>query len=355
LSSGAIAFALEALYEAAITPDAWSDTLRGFARATGSVGCLFYPQRPELTEIQFPASPDIGDFLTDFVQGGWYLNDHRASRGWPLLESGRSVVLEHDIASDEERRRSPYYQELLKRHDLPWWAAIAFKVDGRNWCMPILRSTTQGAFTSFDATGLAQAVPHLRRVVSLAGKLTLAHARSAAEALEQVGCAALVLDYWGRSVLLNALARSMIDLDLSLTNGRLHASDRGSDQRLQHLIDRAVAPRTPGAPPPAPAFVARREGRPYMVEAMPATGPMRDVFSRVAALVVITDLGARARPADGPIREAFGLTATEAKLATSLGSGEDLRTAAEIHGMAYETARRHLKAIFSKAEVNSQS
>jgi hypothetical protein len=107
MASEAIAKASAALYEAAVTPDAWSGALHGFARATGSVGCLFYPQRPELSNLQFPASPDIGDFLSDFFQGGWNRTDHRASRGWPLLESGRSVVVEHDIASDDERRHSP--------------------------------------------------------------------------------------------------------------------------------------------------------------------------------------------------------------------------------------------------------
>jgi DNA-binding CsgD family transcriptional regulator len=49
------------------------------------------------------------------------------------------------------------------------------------------------------------------------------------------------------------------------------------------------------------------------------------------------------------------ITPAEARLAATLGAGEDLRKAAEIHSMAYETARQHLKAIFSKAEVRRQS
>jgi DNA-binding CsgD family transcriptional regulator len=103
-------------------------------------------------------------------------------------------------------------------------------------------------------------------------------------------------------------------------------------------------------------FLARQEGhRPYIIEALPATGPMRDIFQRIAALLVVTDLDARLQTPNELIREAFGLTPAELRLATTLGSGEDLRTAAEIHGMAYETARRHLKAIFSKAAVNRQS
>jgi DNA-binding CsgD family transcriptional regulator len=355
MASEAITQALDMLYEAAVIPDAWSGALHRFARATGSVGCCFYPQDPKVTDLRFPASPDEGDMLTDFFHGGWYRIDHRASRGWPLVESGRAVILEHDIASDDERRRWPYYQEFLKRHDLPWWAAIGFTVDGQPWCVPIHRSARQGAFTPDEARDLAEAAAGLRRVVSLAGKFSLACARSAVEALEQVGSAALALDRRGRCVTMNALARSLMGGDLRMTDNRLHALDRDSDQRLQRLIDCGAASRTPGSSAPSPVFVRRREGRPYMVEALPATGPMRDVFQRIAALLVVTDLDQRPPPPDGLIRDAFGLTPAEARLASTLGAGEDLHRAAEIHSMAYETARQHLKAIFSKTDVRRQS
>ncbi len=92
-----------------------------------------------------------------------------------------------------------------------------------------------------------------------------------------------------------------------------------------------------------------------MVEALPATGPMRDVFQRIAALLVVTDLNARPPPPDGLIREAFGLTPAEARLSATLGAGEDLHRAADIHSIAYATARQHLKAIFSKTDVRRQS
>jgi DNA-binding CsgD family transcriptional regulator len=222
--------------------------------------------------------------------------------------------------------------------------------------VPILRSARQGAFTPSDVRDLGEAALHLRSVASLAGKFAVVYGRSAVEALERVGCAALVLDDRGQCVIMNALAESAMSGDLRPNGNRLHAFDRGSDQRLQHLIDRAVAPRAPVPPPvPSPVFVLRREGRPYMVEAMPATGPLRDFFPRIAALLVITDLNARPQLPDGLIREAFGLTPAEARLAAALAAGEDLRTAAERLGMTRETARWRLKVIFSKADVKRQS
>jgi DNA-binding CsgD family transcriptional regulator len=355
MESEAIALASAALYEAAATPDAWPGALQGMARATGSVGCRLRPVHLRPEDVAFPASPDIQGFLKDFASEGWLRADLRTLRGASLAESGRSVVIEHDVTTEEERRRSPFYQTLSRRHDLPWWAAIIFDVDGRKWCASILRTAAQGPFTPSDARCLANAAAHLGGAASLASKFDFAYGLGAVEALERIGRAAFVLDGAGLVVMANSRAEQRAAQDLKLVHSRLRAADAASDRRLQALIAEAVAPRVAGTAPPEPIFIARREGRPIMVEALPATGPMRDVFRRIAALVVITDLNARAKPADALIREAFGLTKAEGRLAAALAAGEDLRNAADCLGVAYETARVQLKAIFGKMQVSRQA
>jgi DNA-binding CsgD family transcriptional regulator len=355
MESEAIALASAALYEAAATPDAWPNALHGLARATGSVGCRLRPVHLRPEDVTFPASPDIQGFLSDFASEGWLRADLRTLRGVSLAEAGRSVVVEHDVTTEEERRHSPFYQTLSRRHDLPWWSAIVFEVEGRKCCASILRNAAQGPFTPADARSLAGAAPHLGRAASLAGKFALAHGLGAVEALERIGRAAFVLDHTGLVIAANSRAEQCAAGDLKLVHNRPRATDPASGRRLQDLIARAVAPRALGTAPPDPIFIARREGRPTMVEAFPAAGPMCDVFRGIAALVVITDLNARARPAGALIREAFGLTKAEGRLASILASGEDLRKAADILGVAYETARAQLKAIFGKAQVSRQA
>ena len=347
--------ALDGLYDAAVVPDTWPVALHRFARATGSVGCRFRPVHGSRDDLSFlPASPDIGGFLQDFVAEGWERTDPRKVRGVGLLKSGVRVAVDHQICSDEERRLSPFYQTLLRRHDLPWWAGILFKVDDRWWALSILRNGKQGPFEAGDLPVLADVAPHLERVVSLAARLALAHGRTAVDALERIGRAAYVVDRAARIVAANALAEAIASDGLTIVRGFLHATDRASDDRLQRTLARATV-RQPGAPPPDPVFVARREGRPLMVEALPATGAMADVFQRIAALVVVTDLDVRAKPADKVIRDAFGLTRAEASLASSLASGDELRAAGNSFGMSYETARAHLRAIFAKTHVSRQA
>ena len=108
------------------------------------------------------------------------------------------------------------------------------------------------------------------------------------------------MDKRGQSVLANTLAEDVLGEDLLVVWGRLSASAPESDRRLQGLLARALSPQSPGMVAPEPVFVRRREGRPFMVEAFPATAPMRDIFSRIAVLIVITDLDARPRPNSRP-------------------------------------------------------
>ena len=116
----------------------------GLARSLNRVCPLFNPRDAADTLLRVPASHDFRDFLDEFVRDGWWLNDHRASRGWPRFEGGRKVVIDHDVASDDERRTMPAYNELYNKYDLPGWAAVSFNVEGRLWAVPFLRSRSQG-------------------------------------------------------------------------------------------------------------------------------------------------------------------------------------------------------------------
>lgn len=54
------------------------------------------------------------------------------------------------------------------------------------------------------------------------------------------------------------------------------------------------------------------------------------------------------------LQERYGFTATEARLARRLLAGASLREASQTMGIAYETARGYLEALFRKTDTNSQ-
>jgi DNA-binding CsgD family transcriptional regulator len=71
--------------------------------------------------------------------------------------------------------------------------------------------------------------------------------------------------------------------------------------------------------------------------------------------VVVRDLDEQPLRLDAQLRELFGLTAAEARLASRLAAGDCLETVADELGVAYETARNQLKAIFAKTETHRQA
>jgi DNA-binding CsgD family transcriptional regulator len=74
-----------------------------------------------------------------------------------------------------------------------------------------------------------------------------------------------------------------------------------------------------------------------------------------AAAIFITDLEQHVEPSREILCRLYGLTPAEYKLAMLLVQGHSLRQAAEMRRITKETARWHLKNIFRKTNVSSQS
>lgn len=354
--------ALGFCYDAVVDPASWSDALHRLARSFDSVCCMFYPERPDDILHRMPASHDFKDLLNEFVRDGWWKHDHRAERFWPQLHAGRTVLLEHDIASDDERRTLPQYHELYNRYGMPWWAAIGFNVSGRQWGLPILRSDRAGPFTPADAVQLKGSIPHLSRMISLSGKLTLGRVASALDALDRAHVSAFALDWRGRVIRMNALAEGLVGNGIRLADGRLEASDRDSDTRLQRLLAAAVAAATEeisaiswiASAQPVPIWRFGR--RPLVVETMPARGLFADALYQARALVMVTDLDAAARqPSTERIRSVLDVTRAEARLLSCLSAGVDLTAAAAALGISPHTARSQIKSLFAKTDTHRQA
>lgn len=325
------------------------------AKALNSVGCLLYPENVEKTNLQLPVSSEISDFMTTFMDEGWYLRDHRATRGWPLIDAGRPVIIEHDVANDEERRTGAYYHELLLPHDLLWWAAVAIPVNGSRWCLPLLRSPSQGPYTPSEAIELTRLAPYLSKVVSLAEKFAISRGAAALDALSQIGSAAVLVDRQKRCLKFNAAAEALFGPALSLSNGRLVAADHATDARLQRLVDAVGCSHRSGGEALTEVVVTRRDDRPLLVEAFPVTGALSDAFFGAAALLTISVIGAAARPAPATLQSAFRLTPAEAKLTALLASGKGISEASSTLAITRETARSQLKAVFAKMGVTRQA
>ena len=117
--------ALDACYDAVSSPELWQSALHDLASSLGATCAMFYPKDVADGATQVPSSTHYADLLEDYVAGQWYENHYRADRGWPLLELNPvTVVLEHDLSTEEERRRLATYNEFYLKWGYPGFAAI---------------------------------------------------------------------------------------------------------------------------------------------------------------------------------------------------------------------------------------
>ena len=219
----------------------------------------------------------------------------------------------------------------------------------------ITRDDPRPAFENDRRALLQGLVPHLRIAIRLFAQ---SQAKAAEEdlyrdAIEHLALAVFILDRHGHVIRANRGAEALLAQEdgLSTFQGRLRIDDRAAAAQLDRLL---------AAPPPldraARIRITRPSGAPELgtiARAVPA--PDYLAASGAALALFIADPGAAGHLSPAVLRDLFRLTPAEALLATALAAGTSLADSAQQLGIAYNTARSHLRAIFEKTGTRRQS
>lgn len=172
----------------------------------------------------------------------------------------------------------------------------------------------------------------------------------------------ILLDRHGVMSFATAAAERILSAADGLTadrDGRLRASRASENAALQPLIA-AVGQIDLTAAGAAGGDVAvpRRSGLPPLVLSVRRLRLPEDLLVAhrpVVTAVTIRDPAAATRPLAESLQSLYGLTPAEAALAAALAAGSDLKTYTREADLSYETARWHLKNIFSKTGTSRQA
>ena len=167
----------------------------------------------------------------------------------------------------------------------------------------------------------------------------------------------LILDDAGQPVCVTPAAREMLDQadGLRLRGTHLHAAGAAEDRDLQQAIRDAIALARNGSGSSARALsVSRPSGLRdlgIVIQALPAA----DVAARPSIAIFIRDPERTVAVENEALRHLFGLTPAEAEVARKLAEGLSLEQAAQSLHISRNTARAHLRSIFSKSGITRQS
>jgi len=349
--------AADLFYEAAILPDLWPEALSAVARACGAAGAALYPFSPSL--IGALSSPEIAEYIADFIAGGWNGNNSRMRRGLELTAAGmQGLITDRDMFTPEELARDRFFNEFIRPHGAGATAGMVLARWGDEFVLPIAieRLAKEGPFERAEVARMNRLAARLQPAARLALRTGFTAARNLADTMSSFGREVALIGPSGRVIHMPAGFERHFGNALTIANGALGALSSEADAALQAAIRRALTPGPVLVRASAPIRIPRQDGRPpILAQVVPITGQGQDLLLLARAVIVIADPLTVRSEAVITLQSVYGMTPAEARLAVRIGGGENLRDAAAAESIALETARSRLKVIFSKTRTHRQT
>ncbi|MET4763209.1 DNA-binding CsgD family transcriptional regulator [Bradyrhizobium ottawaense] len=342
---------LNRLGEAAVNPEAWRDIMDDICRAVGASAAILLQSDVRTPDV--PRTASIAEATDLYFRNNWHLRDPRA-KAFPRMMAGE-VVTDLDMMTPEQIRADPMYNEVLFPFGYRWFAGIGFWADSAAWALTIQRTGHEGAFEAPDKQLLAQLAPRLTETATLATVMGRVALTSMTDVLDRVQQPALILNREGMVLRTNTAAETGFDNEIRIRERRLVVHDKQAMTRLDQLISMIRSTPDAAAMPASPILVRRTAKPPVVLRILPVDGAARSVFLGARAMLILSNLIPRAAPDPALIGQAFDLTPAESRLAALLATGTSLASASEHLRISRETARNHLKSIFSKTGAHRQS
>jgi DNA-binding CsgD family transcriptional regulator/PAS domain-containing protein len=350
---------IERVYAAAEDPRQWDGFLARLAEGTGATvtGFIFEDFGSHRASVHATTGIDP-EMVRQYEEYYARKNAWFAAAGFRLPTG---VVQSEELLPNEDLRKTEYYNDFLRKIDSHHGLAATLLHDEKFLShLSLLRPRRAGPFDREVRPLLLLLLPHLKRALQLHRQIAgLRSDREAAiEVLDRVPAGVILFDRDGRPVLVNRTGREILDSNdgLILQPGGLAAAAAAESAVLDRLLRDAIeiaAGRSMLSDSGGTLAVSRPSSRrPFLVFVTPLRpGRAKAPDPRPAAALFITDPERKVH-ANGTLRRLYRFTPTEAEIADKLIQGESLEQAADELEITLNTARTHLKHLFTKTETN---
>jgi len=353
-------------YEAASEPELWPGFLKRYAE-TVSADAAFL----QIHDLAGHRSTIVGGFGISSPLKQAY-NEHYSKlnvwrdHGQALYRPGR-VNLDQEQCPRSVLERSEYYNDCLKRFGIAYsMGAVIAREGDYAPTLSSLRGAAKRPFGDSEREVGRFLMPHLTRAWAVHQRLGILAAGESI--LDTLPLGILFLASNGAAVYCNCAAEEIFRANdgLSLRGGMLSAADRIATAQLRRAVQDAVSPRASIGPSAVhvPRTCVREnsqggnyQSRDYQVVAAPLRKRFRQFTGTLepVAVALITDPEKQTPASTDLLMQAYTLTRKEAMLAAKLFEGKSLGQAAQELTITYETARTHLRRIFSKTGTSRQA
>jgi DNA-binding CsgD family transcriptional regulator/PAS domain-containing protein len=357
---------VDRIYTAALDQDAWAPAIEGMEQMFDGHACGIYVSELHRQEARLIHIRGMDpDYLAYYI--AHYLFDNPWTKYVRLQRPG-AIRTEHTLDEFHNDpgyyRRTAFFNEWMKPQEFIHTLGTNLHADPRILikCY-VYRAPARGEFERTEIDQFSRLTGHLMNAVRVARRLAVegAAADELSDMVDRLNFGVVLLDDHARVLQANRFARELFRRreGLMMQKGQLMAarpSDRAAFSRLVkdavfvHLDESLDVPQRVNLYRPAPR-------RPVCASAVPLPRHHDNPFAerQSAVALIITDPDMEPVISGTVLQSRFGLTAAEARLATSLAQGVSLRVAAEQTSLTYETARSYLKGIFHKTGTTRQT
>ncbi len=319
-----------------------------------------YGGTPKLTIAEFarfdPAA--LRDYELYYAdRDPWQLEGTRKG----MFRQGR-VGLGEQLVAKAELQRTEFYNDYARKLGLTGGIGGIIRNDGQTVAFINASSLPSHRFGNSEIELVTLLLPHLERALQMHERLTRLESEKAAtaDALDKLPIGMILTDPKGQVVLINGTASAIVGLrdGLSVSRGTLSSSLARETVQLQQLVAQCAATtRGKGLRSGGAMAVSRASGkRSFRLLVTPLRVSNRFAPRGVAgAAIFVSDPEQQSQTHDELLRQFHGLTPSEARVALLIASGLTLREVSETLRITTNTARGHLKRIFSKTDTRSQA
>lgn len=275
----------------------------------------------------------------------------------------RQVVSLIEFVSVNDWLNSEFYKNFMEPVDVfHVLGADINTLDGTQCRIRISRGRSDPPFSQADKDLLTLFLPHLERAVVLHTHLNRMESERNlyAGAVDQLAVGTIILDQDGKVLQKNRLAEHLLEEKdgIKLVNDGLQIGTPRDNQQFRQLVKQALLSQKSSNPSVVEAMrVQRPSGRADLGIVVRSVPPSEWSEGKhcPAVAIFISDPEQESSAPQEIVRALFDLTPAETQLAMLLANGLTLDEASDELGISRNTARAHLRSIFSKTGVTRQT
>jgi DNA-binding CsgD family transcriptional regulator len=351
---------INSLYEAAK-----DDTTKGWSHPLKLLQTLFKANYVTLI-LKLPKEDDLGLMIA--VGGGLEGDENVQYLPYqhnltPFSDQPADTVLTvSDFMFDAEWQKSSYRQHWCACNDVYHvMLADISTPDVGNLRFRVTRGEDQEDFSESDKELCNLLIPHFRRAISTFLQLHSSASLGSlySRAIGRLSIATVTIDEHGRVLDKNLFASDILEAGdgLKIIAGKLTANYQNDNRDLKRLIKTAFAQAGEQQTMPEAMSITRPSGEialGVVIEVIPSLS-WADGKGKKKAVVYIRDSVGKSTTSTEISKKLFDLTPAETALSLQLTNGLSLEEAAEALNIRRNTARAHLRSIFSKTGVRRQT